>query len=162
MKLEGHSCLGEQGPAVVVRVKSPDLPAPDQDTLHSPQCSAFCSGPETPPLGRPPSSGNQQLEDLESPKKQRVGWDLKGPQGPLPGCGPASGSEQGSRVERAPEVEGSPGWAPASAQSWLTFGLATIPKPRGLTEEWEEEGAGRTSPAFQNQLSPSWSTQGLS
>lgn len=70
---------------------------------------------------------------------------------------PSLSSEQGSRVERAPKVEGSPGGTPASAWSLLTFGSATIPKSRGPTEGWEQEQAGNTSPTFQNQLSSSWS-----
>lgn len=67
----------------------------------------------------------------------------------------------GEQSRESSRGRGSPGWAPASAHSWLTFRSATIPKRRGPTEEWGEEGAESTSPALWNQLSPSWSTQGL-
>lgn len=63
LNLERQSCLGEHGPAVAMQVKSPDLPAPDQDTLHNPQCSAC----QTSLLLQPLDSSSWQASKLREP-----------------------------------------------------------------------------------------------
>lgn len=52
---------------MVVQVKSPDLPTPDQDTLHSPQCSAC----QTSLLLRPRDSSSWQASKLREPAARR-------------------------------------------------------------------------------------------